>query len=133
MVGRRAVSVVTNAPIDKPKRLGYSLCMNKAAQQLGRLGGSKKSEAKAKASAKNGKKGGRPRLVHMRGNKVWALCEISDELFPKSRVNEPKMTSEWESVTCTRCLEEPVRPREFMSKQWAALNIPKTSKVRRKS
>ena len=34
---------------------------NKAAQQLGRLGGRVTSEAKAKAAKENGKKGGRPR------------------------------------------------------------------------
>ena len=35
--------------------------MNKAAQQLGRLGGLAKSKAKADAARENGKKGGRPR------------------------------------------------------------------------
>lgn len=35
--------------------------MNKAAQQLGRLGGKKTSEAKAAAAKANGAKGGRPR------------------------------------------------------------------------
>jgi hypothetical protein len=35
--------------------------MNKHAQALGRIGGSKKSEKKAKASRLNGKKGGRPK------------------------------------------------------------------------
>ena len=35
--------------------------MNKAAQQLGRLGGKKTSEAKVVAAKANGKKGGRPR------------------------------------------------------------------------
>jgi len=34
---------------------------NKAAQQLGKLGGQVKSEAKAKAAKENGKKGGRPK------------------------------------------------------------------------
>jgi hypothetical protein len=34
---------------------------NKAAQQLGRLGGLKTSEAKAAAAKANGKKGGKPR------------------------------------------------------------------------
>lgn len=34
---------------------------NKHAQQLGKLGGQVKSEAKAKAVRENGKKGGRPR------------------------------------------------------------------------
>ena len=34
---------------------------NKAAQQLGRLGGLKTSEAKAAAAKANGNKGGRPR------------------------------------------------------------------------
>jgi hypothetical protein len=36
---------------------------NKAAQQLGRLGGLKTSEAKKAAARENGKKGGRPRKV----------------------------------------------------------------------
>jgi len=35
--------------------------MNRAAQELGRLGGLKTSEAKAAAAKENGKKGGRPR------------------------------------------------------------------------
>ena len=35
--------------------------MNKAAQQLGRLGGHKTSEAKAAAARENGAKGGRPK------------------------------------------------------------------------
>lgn len=35
--------------------------MNRAAQQLGRLGGRKTSEAKAAAAKANGAKGGRPR------------------------------------------------------------------------
>lgn len=35
--------------------------MNKAAQELGKLGGSVKSKAKAKAARENGKKGGRPK------------------------------------------------------------------------
>ena len=35
--------------------------MNKAAQELGRLGGLKTSEAKARASRENGKLGGRPK------------------------------------------------------------------------
>jgi len=35
--------------------------MNLAAQQLGRLGGKAKSEAKTKAARKNGAKGGRPK------------------------------------------------------------------------
>lgn len=35
--------------------------MNKAAQALGALGGAVKSEEKAKASRKNGKRGGRPK------------------------------------------------------------------------
>lgn len=34
---------------------------NQAAVELGRLGGSAKSEKKAKASRENGKKGGRPK------------------------------------------------------------------------
>jgi len=35
--------------------------MNKAAQQLGRIGGKKTSEAKSAAAKANGAKGGRPR------------------------------------------------------------------------
>lgn len=35
--------------------------MNRAAQQLGRLGGKATSEAKAEAARKNGAKGGRPK------------------------------------------------------------------------
>ena len=35
--------------------------MNKAAQELGRRGGSVKSDAKKQAAKENGKKGGRPK------------------------------------------------------------------------
>ena len=35
--------------------------MNRAAQELGRLGGRKTSEAKASAARENGKRGGRPK------------------------------------------------------------------------
>jgi hypothetical protein len=35
--------------------------MNRAAQQLGRLGGKVKSAAKAAAAKENGKRGGRPK------------------------------------------------------------------------
>ena len=36
---------------------------NKAAQQLGKLGGQAKSEAKARTAKENGKKGGRPKKL----------------------------------------------------------------------
>lgn len=36
---------------------------NAAAVALGRLGGSTRSEKKARASRRNGKKGGRPRVI----------------------------------------------------------------------
>jgi len=36
---------------------------NQAAQELGRLGGKSKSEAKKAASRENGKKGGRPKKI----------------------------------------------------------------------
>ena len=50
-------------PLDKPKRFGFihAAMKNKAAQQLGRLGGKVKSEAKSQSARENGKKGGRPK------------------------------------------------------------------------
>ena len=42
-------------------RFGLIRSMNKAAQQLGRLGGRVKSKAKSTAARKNGKLGGRPK------------------------------------------------------------------------
>jgi hypothetical protein len=36
---------------------------NKAAQQLGKLGGLAKTKAKAQASRENGRKGGRPKKI----------------------------------------------------------------------
>ena len=41
---------------------------NKAAQELGRLGGIVKSDKKAKSSRENGKRGGRPKKEAMQNN-----------------------------------------------------------------
>lgn len=48
--------------------------MNKAAQQLGRLGGKTKTEAKSEAAKKNGAKGGRPRIWFFDGDFVNILA-----------------------------------------------------------
>jgi hypothetical protein len=45
-------------PKEKPNHLGYGLM---TAQEMGKLGGSAKSDKKAAASRENGKKGGRPK------------------------------------------------------------------------
>lgn len=42
--------------------------MNRAAQQLGRLGGKQTSEAKVEAARKNGAKGGRPKKKKVNEN-----------------------------------------------------------------
>ncbi len=47
--------------------------MNKAAQALGKLGGSAKSKRKSDAARKNGKKGGRPK------KKKKHLCNFDAE------------------------------------------------------
>jgi len=44
---------------------------NPHAQALGKLGGSKKSPAKALAAKQNGKKGGRPKMAHKSTSVVW--------------------------------------------------------------
>ena len=52
--------------VDKPKPIRYTMNMskeiNKYFSELGRKGGSVRSERKANASRKNGKLGGRPKL-----------------------------------------------------------------------
>jgi hypothetical protein len=57
---------------------------NKAAQQLGRLGGKVKSEAKAAAVRENGKKGGRP-------PGFW----VGNKFFPRTVVGLYKNEGEW--------------------------------------
>jgi len=57
---------------------------NKAAQQLGRLGGKVTSEAKAAAVRENGKKGGRP-------PGLW----VGNKFFPRSVVSLYKSEGEW--------------------------------------
>jgi hypothetical protein len=57
---------------------------NKAAQQLGRLGGKVTSEAKAAAVRENGKKGGRPP----------GLC-VGNKFFPRTVVSLYKSEGEW--------------------------------------
>lgn len=55
--------------------------MNKAAQQLGRLGGKATSEAKAAAARANGKLGGRPKKpkrVARRSNKGQDPTYVAD-------------------------------------------------------
>lgn len=47
-----------SVPISEPKRLDYG---SMTASEMGKIGGSKKSEKKKKSSKENGKKGGRPR------------------------------------------------------------------------
>jgi hypothetical protein len=43
---------------------------NKAAQQLGKLGGLAKSKAKSEAAKANGKKGGRPKKLKERNDTI---------------------------------------------------------------
>lgn len=62
--------------------------MNKAAQQLGRLGGKKTSEAKAAAAKANGAKGGRPRKTPKAGTpsepaNVQAMASADTKTPPK--------------------------------------------------
>jgi len=54
-----AVALSLNQPFPKMK--------NPAAVALGKLGGSKKSEAKTKTARENGKKGGRPKRSSRNG------------------------------------------------------------------
>ncbi len=47
---------------------------DKAAQQLGKLGGRVKSEVKARAVRENGKKGGRPKKINIKADlKDWKV------------------------------------------------------------
>ena len=65
-----------------------------AAVALGTLGGRVTSPAKAAASRANGKKGGRPLLVHLVGAK-GTQCGLPDR---------PNMTTYRQEATCHRCL-----------------------------
>ena len=54
--------------LDKQSRLGYTPDMNikEYLSQIGRKGGSAKSERKTHASRENGRKGGRPKRMHQK-------------------------------------------------------------------
>jgi hypothetical protein len=73
--------------------------VNKAAQQLGRLGGKKTSEAKARASRENGKRGGRPKIRAIKGpgremvfSHVGVGGELSQSLDRKHVINTTHVT-----------------------------------------
>lgn len=60
---------------------------NKAAQQLGRLGGKVTSEAKAAAVRENGKLGGRPAkpataMLIRNAEGGWSLCRWKGDIIP---------------------------------------------------
>jgi hypothetical protein len=71
---------------------------NPAAVALGTLGGKVKSEAKAKTSAANGTKGGRPPKN--------LKCEICGQMKPRSEITFCKYSITDAGQTCNTCLEE---------------------------
>jgi hypothetical protein len=57
---------------------------NKAAQQLGRLGGKAKTEAKASAARANGAAGGRPGMYSVLIRREWGEDEYQADSLSKS-------------------------------------------------
>jgi hypothetical protein len=72
---------------------------NPAAVALGTLGGKAKSEAKAKSSAANGVKGGRPL-------KKTLKCEVCGHQKPRDEIVFSKYSITKRGQTCKQCLEE---------------------------
>jgi hypothetical protein len=79
---------------------------NKAAQQLGRLGGKVTSEAKAAAVRENGKKGGRPpkpatAMLIRNAEGGWSLCRWKGDVIPsknfdtQAQAREFAVTKNW--------------------------------------
>ena len=79
---------------------------NKAAQQLGRLGGKATSEAKAAAVRENGKKGGRPpkpatAMLIRNAEGGWSLCRWKGDVIPsknfatQAQAREFAATNNW--------------------------------------
>lgn len=54
---------------------------NQSAVELGKLGGAVKSERKAKTSAENGKKGGRPTLYNQAYSRMETMGWSKDAMF----------------------------------------------------
>lgn len=85
---------------------------NKAAQQLGRLGGKVTSEAKAAAVRENGKKGGRPpktatAMLIRNAEGGWSLCRWKGDVIP------------------SKTFDTQAQAREFAaSKNWSVKRLP---------
>tara|TARA_R110000868_G_scaffold175663_3_gene412823 strand:+ start:740 stop:1015 length:276 start_codon:yes stop_codon:yes gene_type:complete len=73
---------------------------NKAAQQLGRLGGKVTSEAKAAAVRENGKKGGRPpkpatAMLIRNPEGGWSLCRWKGDVIPSKNFDTQAQAREF--------------------------------------
>jgi len=85
---------------------------NKAAQQLGRLGGKVTSEAKAAAVRENGKLGGRPAkpataMLIRNAEGGWSLCRWKGDVIP------------------SKTFDTQAQAREFAaSKNWGVKRLP---------
>ncbi len=73
---------------------------NKAAQQLGRLGGKVTSEAKAAAVRENGKLGGRPAkpataMLIRNAEGGWSLCRWKGDVIPSKTFDTQSQAREF--------------------------------------
>ena len=71
------------------------MAKNRAAVSLGRLGGAKKSDRKALSSRENGKKGGRPKMLH---GEPCPRCQSTDVTYPRN-YGRPQTDRRW----CMAC------------------------------
>jgi hypothetical protein len=76
---------------------------NKAAQELGKLGGAKKSKAKAKSCRANGKLGGRPAYVHKIKRVTLGFTVVCGREMTLAKPDLP-ISTDWSEVTCSKCL-----------------------------
>ncbi len=94
-IGRSDLTAVLNIIKDS---LINGIVRTRAAAALGKIGGSVKSEAKARASAKNGKKGGRPRKINVELKKMAGSSQGKTHEFRGTFAEVHEWVSKWTGV-----------------------------------